>query len=60
MSAAKLPWVRQWHSETYPAFGQSPAEAYDAYVTSERESRHPTEDALRAWTPPTAQRGRRP
>jgi hypothetical protein len=54
-----MPWVRQWHSEIDPAFGQSPAEAYDAYLTSERESRNLTEDALRAWTPPPPQRGRR-
>jgi hypothetical protein len=54
-----MPWVRQWHSEIDPAFGQSPAEAYDAYLTSERESRNLTEDALRAWTPPQPQRGRR-
>jgi hypothetical protein len=54
-----MPWVRQWHSEIDPAFGQSPAEAYDAYLTSERESRNLTEDALRTWTPPQPQRGRR-
>ncbi len=55
-----MPWVRQWHSEIDPAFGQSPAEAYDAYLTSERESRNLTEDSLRAWAPPKAQRGRSP
>ena len=55
-----MPWVRQWHSEVDPAFGQSPAEAYDAYLTSERESRNLTEAALRTWRPPQAQRGRRP
>ena len=55
-----MPWVRQWHNELDPAFGQSPAEAYDAYLTSERESRNLTEDALRTWRPPQAQRGRRP
>ena len=55
-----MPWVRQWHNELDPTFSQSPAEAYDAYLTSERESRNLTEDALRAWRPPQAQRGRRP
>ena len=54
-----MPWVRQWHNEIDPAFGQSPADAYDAYLTSERESRNLTEDALRAWTPPQSPRGRR-
>ena len=55
-----MPWVRQWHHEVDPDFGQSPAEAYDAYLTAERESRHLTEAALRAWTPPQSPRGRRP
>ncbi len=55
-----MPWIRQWHHELDPAFGQSAAEAYDAYLTTERESRNLTEDALRAWRPPQAQRGRRP
>ena len=55
-----MPWVRQWHNELDPAFGQSPTDAYDAYLTSERESRNLTEDALRTWQPPQAQRGRRP
>jgi hypothetical protein len=54
-----MPWVRQRHSEIDPAFGQSPAEAYDAYLTTERESRNLTEDALRAWTPSQSPRGRR-
>jgi hypothetical protein len=55
-----MPWVRQWHNELDLAFGQSPADAYDAYLTSERESRNLTEDALRTWRPPQAQRGRGP
>lgn len=46
------PWVRQSHNQLDPAFGRSPAEAYDAYLTSERESRDLTEHALRTWTPP--------
>ena len=54
-----MPWVRQWHHEVDPAYGQSPAEAYDAYLTTERESRHLTEAALRTWTPPPSPRGRR-
>ena len=40
-----MPWVRQWHSEIYLALGQSRAAAYDAYVTSECESRNLTEGA---------------
>ena len=52
-------WVRQWHNELDQTFGQSPAEAYGAYLISGRESRNLTEDALRAWRPPQPKRGRR-
>lgn len=54
-----MPWVRQWHNEVEPAFGESYATAYDTYLTAQRESRTLTEDALRAWTPPEPARGRR-
>ena len=54
-----MPWVRQWHDEVDPAFGASPAYEYDTYLTSQREKYGLTEDDLRAWTPPAAQRGRR-
>jgi hypothetical protein len=32
-----MPWVRQWHNDIDPAFGQSPADAYDTYLTTQRE-----------------------
>jgi hypothetical protein len=54
-----MPWVRQWHNELNPDFGQSYAGAYDTYLTTQRESRNLTEDALRAWLPPQPTRGRR-
>lgn len=47
------------HLAPDPVFGQSYAEAYDSYLTSQRESRNLTEDALRAWLPPQSTRGRR-
>jgi hypothetical protein len=54
-----MPWVRQWHGEIIPDFGQSWADAYDGYLTSERESRSLTEDDLRNWRPPQQGRSRR-
>jgi hypothetical protein len=54
-----MPWVRQWHGEIDPTFGQSPADALDDYLTHQRESRSLTEEALRTWSPaPAARRGR--
>ena len=55
-----MPWVRQWHGEIDPAFGQSPADALDDYLTHQRESRSLTEEALRTWSPtPAVRRGTR-
>jgi hypothetical protein len=51
-----MPWVRQWHNEIDQAFGQSYAEAYDGYLTSQRESRSLTEDDFRNWRPPQVAR----
>ena len=55
-----MSWVRQWHTEVDPHFGQTPADAYDAYLTAQRETHALTEESLRTWTPPQPPRGRRP
>jgi hypothetical protein len=53
-----MPWVRQWHNEIDPAFGISPAQEYDAYLTTILEECGLTEEALRNWLPPLSRRGR--
>ena len=35
--AEVMPWVRQWHAEVDDRFGTRPANAYDSYLTSQRE-----------------------
>jgi hypothetical protein len=35
--AEVMPWVRQWHNVDEQGYGQSPAEALDGYLTSQRE-----------------------
>lgn len=57
--AEVMPWVRQWHNELDPAFGQSPADAYDTYLTTQRERYGLTDEALASWSPPQSARGRR-
>ena len=57
--AEVMPWVRQWHDELDPTFGQSPADAYDTYLTSQREKYGLTDEALASWSPPQSARGRR-
>jgi hypothetical protein len=54
-----LPWVRQWHGEVNPDFGMSYADAYDGYLTAQRESHSLTEENLRNWTPAPSTRGGR-
>jgi len=54
-----MPWVRQWHTEVDPRFGQTPADAYDAYLTTQRETHALTEESIRTWTPPQQPRARR-
>jgi hypothetical protein len=57
--AEVLPWVHQWHGEYDEDWGGNPAEEYQAYL-DERRTRHGlTVDALRAWRPAPATRGRR-
>jgi hypothetical protein len=57
--AEVMPWVRQWHNELDPAFGQSPADAYDAYLATQREKYALTDEVLASWSPPQGVRGRR-
>jgi hypothetical protein len=54
-----MPWVRQWHGEIDKHSGTSPAEAYDTYLTSQREKYGLTEQDLHNWKPPQPTRGRR-
>jgi len=42
-----------------PYSGQSPADAHDTYRTTQREKCALTDEALTAWTPPSAPHGRR-
>jgi hypothetical protein len=54
-----MPWVWQWHGDFDPAYGDSPAKGYDAFLTSCRERLHLTEETLAAWRPPKPARGRK-
>ncbi|MEU8128732.1 BREX-2 system adenine-specific DNA-methyltransferase PglX [Micromonospora sp. NPDC049049] len=53
-----LPWVRQWHGELDPDTGESPADAYDAFLDEQLNELNRTQADLTAWQPPTT-RGRR-
>jgi hypothetical protein len=57
--AELLPWVRQWHGEIDPAFGQSPADAYAGFLDQQLLSLRLTRDDLTGWKPQPRSRGRR-
>ncbi|MDS1270763.1 BREX-2 system adenine-specific DNA-methyltransferase PglX [Lipingzhangella sp. LS1_29] len=51
-----LPWLGQWHSEFHPDYGDSPAEFFRGFLSSNTERLGLTDDALTGWRPP--RRGR--
>jgi hypothetical protein len=57
--AEVMPWVRQWHGETDPTYGTSPAKAYDTFLEDQRLAYGLAEEDLRCWPPPKVIRVRR-
>jgi hypothetical protein len=53
-----LPWVKQWHGEIDPTFGQSPADAFTTYLEGRQRDLGLSAEALKDWRPPKATRGR--
>ncbi|AGZ44182.1 BREX-2 system adenine-specific DNA-methyltransferase PglX [Actinoplanes friuliensis] len=54
-----LPWVRQWHGEFDPTWGESPADTYTGFLSETAGRLHLTDEALTSWRPLKATRGRR-
>ena len=59
--AELLPWLKQWHNDYDPAFGDRPGDAYAAWLEGELQRHGLTRSSLEAWEPPRAARrgGRR-
>ncbi|MDH3022629.1 DNA methylase [Gordonia sp. CNJ-863] len=57
--AELMPWVRQWHSEIDPEFGESVADTIDEVLRSHSVELGVGPDELSAWRPPAPVRGRR-
>ncbi|MES3646769.1 BREX-2 system adenine-specific DNA-methyltransferase PglX [Mycobacterium intracellulare] len=53
------PWVRQWHNEIDPEYGESVADAIDDELTARLNEHHLTVTDLTKWRPEQASRGRR-
>lgn len=54
------PWLHQWHGQTDPRMGVSPAQAMTSTLDRELARLGLTRAELRAWRPQPASRGRRP
>lgn len=52
-------WVRQWHNEIDPEYGESVADAIDDELTARLNEHHLTVTDLTKWRPEQARRGRR-
>jgi hypothetical protein len=57
--AELAPWVRQWHSEIDPEYGESVADTIDEELRSRCAQVGVTTEELAAWRPVAAARGRR-
>jgi hypothetical protein len=53
-----LPWVKQWHREVDPVYGQSPADVIMGYLQSQQVRYGLSEKILRSWRPARSKRGR--
>lgn len=57
--AELLPWVRQWHGEIDPEYGESVADTIEEVLRSHSADLGVTTEDLAAWRPPASTRGRR-
>ncbi|BAL23489.1 BREX-2 system adenine-specific DNA-methyltransferase PglX [Azoarcus sp. KH32C] len=56
-----LPWLKQWHNDLDPNFGEHMGDYYDGFVRDEARAHGVTLEQLREWRPAVtaARRGRR-
>ncbi|SHE75311.1 hypothetical protein SAMN02745148_01048 [Modicisalibacter ilicicola DSM 19980] len=54
-----IPWLKQWHNELNPEFGERMGEFYEGFLFEELRQLELTRDDLLAWQLPVARRGRR-
>ncbi|WP_210686513.1 BREX-2 system adenine-specific DNA-methyltransferase PglX [Mycolicibacterium sp. GESEQ-9] len=53
------PWVRQWHNQIDPEYGESVADTIDDELTARLNELHLTVTHLTSWLPEPTRRGRR-
>jgi hypothetical protein len=54
-----VPWLKQWHNELDPRYGQRMGDYYEGFLSEELRSLKVTEATLAAWRPPNRVRVRK-
>lgn len=49
-----LPWIRQWHPEVNPEYGETAADSYQTLLEHDAHELGLTQEDLRDWKPPAA------
>jgi hypothetical protein len=57
-----VPWLKQWHNEVHPSFGERMGDYYEGFLNDQARELGFTVEDLRTWKPAasSARRGRRP
>jgi hypothetical protein len=53
------PWLKQWHNEIDPEYGERLGDYYDGFLLEELRQVDISRDDLAAWEPPVARRSRK-
>ncbi|MBO6511101.1 MAG: hypothetical protein JJ979_21895, partial [Roseibium sp.] len=53
-----VPWLKQWHNELDPAFGERLGDYYEGFLAEELRGLGLSPDELQQWEMPTPRRGR--
>ena len=54
-----IPWLKQWHNEIDPDYGERLGDFYEGFLLEELRQLERSRDDLSGWQPPAARRGRR-
>jgi hypothetical protein len=54
-----VPWLKQWHNEIDPEYGERLGDYYEGFLLEELRQLEIPRDELRVWEPPMVKRGRR-
>ncbi len=54
-----IPWLKQWHNDVDPEFGERMGDYYDAFLMEELRMLNVSRDELLSWEPPVAPKKKR-